>query len=203
MTRALAIPTVLAVLSSVLVFSAIACDEPVQVGQGTEVAGETPAAPAPAEAVATDAATAGQTETGPANWVDDDFVDSDSNRDPFRNFALTFKVRALEAPQREIIMPTTAIEQMKLIAIISGVDRPRAMLVDPAGIGYVVQRGDFVGRPEVVQSSGAESTPLTLNWRVERIRPGEVVLSREDPTAPGREPLTRILPLHESEGDSR
>jgi type IV pilus assembly protein PilP len=197
MRRALA-ACALSSLAWALVLATNACEDPVQVGQGLEGAGA--AAPAAPAVPTGDAATPGpDADDGLGNYVDDDFVESDSNRDPFRNYALTFKVRALEAPQREIIMATTAIEQMTLIAIISGVDRPRAMLTDPAGVGYVVQRGDFVGRPEVVQSSGAESTPLTLNWRVERIRPGEVVLSREDPTAPGREPLTRILPLHENE----
>jgi len=39
--------------------------------------------------------------------------------------------------------------------------------------------------------------PVTLNWRVDRIRPGSVVLTREDPTAPDKPPLTRVLPLHE------
>ena len=72
------------------------------------------------------------------------------------------------------------------------------MLVDPSGVGHVVERGDFVGRAEVVQAAGADSTPLTLNWRVDRIRPAEVVLTREDNT-PGAQVVTRVIPLHEGE----
>jgi type IV pilus assembly protein PilP len=95
---------------------------------------------------------------------------------------------------------------MRLMAIISNVAQPRAMLVDPSGVGYAVKRGDFVGRPEVVQTGGSESTPLMLNWRVDRIRgcargqtscSPEIVLTREDPTAPGRVPLSRVVPLYD------
>ena len=43
---------------------------------------------------------------------------------------------------------------------------------------------------------------VTLNWRVDRIRPNEVVLTREDPTAPNRPPLTRIIPLHTEDEDA-
>lgn len=72
------------------------------------------------------------------------------------------------------------------------------MLVDPLGVGHVVERGDYIGRPEVVQAgTGAEGMPVTLNWRVDRIRPNEVVLTREDPTAPDRTPLARVIPLHD------
>jgi type IV pilus assembly protein PilP len=131
------------------------------------------------------------------SYDDDDFVESERNRDPFRNYATMFKVRALETPQRAVVMPTTSIEQMRLMAIISGVARPRAMLVDPSGVGHVVARGDFIGRPEVVQTGGTDSTPLQLNWRVDRIRATEVVLTREDPTAPGRVPLSRVIPLYD------
>ncbi|MCA9601050.1 MAG: hypothetical protein KC417_03435, partial [Myxococcales bacterium] len=36
-----------------------------------------------------------------------------------------------------------------------------------------------------------------LNWRVDRIRPTEVVLAREDPTAPNRPAITRVIPLYD------
>jgi len=126
---------------------------------------------------------------------DEDFVEADTNRDPFRSFARMFKIRPPEAPQRTVIMGTTGIEQMRLIAIVTGVTNPRAMIRDPAGVGHVVERGDYIGRPEVVNAGGSEEMPVTLNWRVDRIRPDEVVLSREDPTTPNRASLTRVLPL--------
>ncbi|MEZ4248985.1 MAG: hypothetical protein R3B99_12165 [Polyangiales bacterium] len=143
---------------------------------------------------------AGVTEA--IQYGDDVFVEADvQNRDPFRSFAKAFRTRAVVVPQRTVLMPSTAIEEMRLVAIISGVAQPRAMLLDPTGVGHVVKRGDYIGRPEVLQTGGAESMPVTLNWRVARIRSGEVVLTREDPTAPDRPPLTRSLPLYEEGED--
>ena len=177
----------------VVIVAALGCDEPARVGPPPTPTG--PVAPAPAQpAAAADAGAEGLV----LNYQDEAFVESDANRDPFRSYATMFERRAVEAPQRTVKMPTTGIEQMRLIAIVSGVARPRAMLVDPVGVGHVVERGDFIGRAEVVQAgTGAEGMPVTLNWRVDRIRPNEVVLSREDPTAPDRTPLTRVIPLHE------
>ena len=86
---------------------------------------------------------------------------------------------------------------MKLIAIVTGIATPRAMLTDTSSVGHVVRRGDYIGRPEVVQAGGGEGMAVTLNWRVDRIRAGSVVLTREDPSSPDKPPLTRVIPLHE------
>jgi len=193
-----------------LCLGVVACDDPVQVGSGLEgnAAGAAEAAPDPAPAAGEAPPAAaegaegegeGTDDGGMLSYDDDDFVESERNRDPFRNYATMFRVRALETPQRAVVMPTTSIEQMRLMAIISGVARPRAMLVDPSSVGHVVARGDFIGRPEVVQTGGVDSAPLQLNWRVDRIRASEVVLTREDPTAPGRVPLSRVIPLYDEE----
>lgn len=179
-------------LLAALALTGAACDDPVTVGPRPVQPGQ--AGPSAAE-------DAGAADAGALilAYRDEDFVESENNRDPFRSYAKLFKMRAPVAPQRTVIMPTTGIDEMRLVAIVSGTPRPRAMLVDTAGVGHVVERGDFVGRPEVVQAGGAESMPVTLNWRVDRIRPGEIVLTREDPTAPNRAPLTRLLPLHEED----
>ena len=55
-------------------------------------------------------------------------------------------------------------------------------------------------KQKLSQGGGSESLPVALNWRVDRIRPGEVVLAREDPSAPGRPPLTRVIPLRDDVG---
>jgi len=130
-------------------------------------------------------------------YSDDNFVESDFNRDPFRSYTSLFKSAAAEIPQRTVVMSTTAIENMKLIAIISGVPSPKAMLVDGLGVGHIVERGMYIGRPEIVRAS--ENVSMTLNWRVHRIRENEVVLTRADPTDPNRPPLTRVIPLREND----
>jgi len=128
-----------------------------------------------------------------------DFAESDVNRDPFRNFAVELKGKTAVVAQRTVLMPTTPLRAMRLIAIITGIDQPRAMIVDERGVGHVTSRGDFVGQADVVQTGGAENLPVALNWRVDRIRENEVVLAREDPTGPNRPPLIQIIPLHPAE----
>jgi hypothetical protein len=136
----------------------------------------------------------------PRIFKDSDFVEGEHNRDPFRSLMVELSQTA-KAPvtQRKVLMPNTPIDALKLIAIVTGISQPRAMIVDEKGVGYVATRGDFVGQAEVVKSGGTENLPVSLNWRVDRIRENEVVLAREDPSAPNRPPLTRVIPLHEPE----
>jgi hypothetical protein len=126
---------------------------------------------------------------------DEDFNESVRNRDPFKSYSTVFRAKGPEDSQRPVIMPTTSIEEMRLIAIVTGMSKPKAMLVDPAGVGHVVERGDYIGRPKVIQASGSVS--MTLNWRVDRIRENEVVLTQQDPADPTRTALTKIIPLRE------
>ncbi|HSN81544.1 MAG TPA: pilus assembly protein PilP [Polyangiales bacterium] len=149
-------------------------------------------------AAAPDKAAPAKTDLGPIVYTDEDFVELDiQNRDPFRSYAKAFKAQAAAPAQRRVLMPSTSLDEMRLIAIVTGITTPRAMLTDTTQVGHVVRRGDYVGRPEVVQTGGSEGMPVTLNWRVDRIRPGSVVLTREDPTSPDKPPLTRVMPLHE------
>lgn len=174
----------------------VACEDEVAVGGQPVVA--TPVAVGAAAVAAPTEAAAVELKRVP--FRDDDFVESDRNRDPFRSFAKMFSVKPPETAQRNVAMPNTAIEEMRLIGIVSGTARPRAMLVDPAGVGHVVERGVYIGRPQVVQAT--ENVQMMLHWRVDRIRENEVVLTREDPTDPTRPPLTRVVPLREGEDPS-
>jgi hypothetical protein len=128
---------------------------------------------------------------------DEDFVESERNRDPFRSYSLTVGVKGEPElpldPQRPVVMPDTNVEEMRLIAVVLGLARPKAMLTAPDGVGYVVQRGDYLGKPKVLQATG--SVPMTLNWRVDRIREHEVVLTRQDPTDASHTPMSRIIAM--------
>lgn len=145
----------------------------------------------------------GETRAAPSMPVyrDEEFVEADTNRDPFRNYAASFRATGPDIVRggREVKMPNTSIEEMRLIGLVTGVANPRAMLIDRQGVGHVVRRGEYLGRSEVVQAGGTEDLSVTLNWRVDRIRAGELVLTRADPTAPNRPPLTRVIPLREEE----
>ena len=164
---------------------------PVQPADPTPVAEETPL-------VAPDAGVVAR------SYTDDDFVELDvRNRDPFRNFATAFQPTGANEARvsRNVKMPNTAIDDMRVIAIVTRISPPRAMIQDGSGVGYVVRPPDFIGRPEAVQVGS--DVPVQLQWQVARVRPGEVVLTRADPTAPDRPPLTRILPLHADEADGQ
>lgn len=185
----------------VAALSLAGCDDETAVterGAPGAVPGATPAAGAAAAGAAAGqngAPSAPTASREPVAYKDEDFVESITNRDPFKIYTTQYRADLPEGVQRRVYMPTTAVEEMRLIAIVTGVPKPKAMLLDPVGVGHVVERGDYVGRPKVIQASG--NVAMTLNWRVDRIRENEVVLTQEDATDPTRIAMTKIIPLRE------
>lgn len=133
-----------------------------------------------------------------------EFVESDRSRDPFRSFAKAFvnEARGEVRSQREVLLDQYSIEELKLIGIISRIHPEKAMLVDPTGVGHVIQRGQFIGRATVVQPAGGVGAAYEVNWRVDRIRDGDVVLVRDDPSNPEVPSSTRVLQLRTDEVSS-
>jgi type IV pilus assembly protein PilP len=135
------------------------------------------------------------------DFHEDDFAENDRSRDPFRSFAKLFtdqgkgRVRA----QRRVLLDHYSIEDLKLIGLITRTDTPRAMLVDPTGRGWVVTKGQFIGRPEVIHAGGPGGVDYELNWKIDRIRDNDVVLIREDPSHVDVAPTTRVIPLRTNE----
>lgn len=133
----------------------------------------------------------------PVDFQETAFVESERSRDPFRNFARVFvdEARGEVRSQREVVLEQYAIDELRLVALIQRIDPPRAMLVDPSGVGHVVQRGQFIGRASVVQPTGGVGAAYEVNWRVDRIRDGDLVLVRDDPSNPDVPSATRVVPL--------
>jgi type IV pilus assembly protein PilP len=130
-------------------------------------------------------------------YTENDFVESDHNRDPYRSFLVQREAVNKQAlNQRKVELAQYSIDELKLVAIVTGGEPPSAMFVDPSGKGTVVYRGTFMCRPEVVHIGGSNGPEYQLNWRVDRVRPADVVLIREDPAQPAIPPATRIVPLH-------
>lgn len=131
-----------------------------------------------------------------------DFMESDRSRDPFRSYAQTFvdEARGSVRSQREVLLDQYSIDELKLIAIVGNANPARAMLVDPTGVGHVVSRGQYVGRATLVQPAGGVGASYEVNWRVDRIRDGDVVFVRDDPSNPEAPSATRVVPLR-SEND--
>ncbi len=137
----------------------------------------------------------------PLDFQETSFVESERSRDPFRSYAQMFveEERGAVTSQREVVLEQYAVEQLKLVALVGGIEPARAMLVDPAGMGHVVKRGQYVGRASVVQPTGGTGASYEVNWRVDRIRDGDMVLVRDDPTNPDVPSATRVIPLRTDE----
>ena len=75
-----------------------------------------------------------------------------------------------------------------------GFSYPRAMVTDPDGKGWIVQRGDYMGRGERIRL-GPGMPEREINWRVVRVRPDRIILVREDPVQAGP-PVTRVMRLY-------
>jgi type IV pilus assembly protein PilP len=165
--------------------------------------GSAPTAPPPPPSRTAPAAVAAASASGlppelkGPEYTENDFVESDRNRDPFRSFMVQSQAVNREAlNQRKVELAQYSIDELKLVAIVLGTEQNRAMFLDPSGKGTVVYKGTFVCRSEVVHIGGSNGPEYQLNWRVDRIRDGDVVLIREDPAQPAIPPATRVIPLH-------
>ncbi len=171
--------------------------------------GVAPAAPkagAKAGAKVAPSASSAAVEVAPApkfDIVEAEFTESERSRDPFRSFAAAFKDenKGAAKSQREVVLSQFAIDELKLIGIVTRAEPARAMLVDPGGMGHVVQRGQFVGKADIVQAAGRTGASYEINWRVDRIRDGDIVLIREDPSNPDVPSATRVIPLRPEGSD--
>ena len=97
-----------------------------------------------------------------STFQEDEFAESERSRDPFRSLRRLFveEARGTVKSQREVLLDQYSIDELKLVGIVTRIQPAKAMLVDPSGKGHVVQRGQFVGRPEIVQAAGATERRL-------------------------------------------
>jgi type IV pilus assembly protein PilP len=167
----------------------LACEESVVIG--------TPRPADSAKAPQAQAAASAPRPRPSLELQDNDFAESDKSRDPFRSYARSF----VEEPsgqvqsQVDVKLEQYNLDQLRLIGIITRVHPERAMLVDPNGVGHVIKRGQFVGKPDVVQTAKDVGASYQVHWRVDRIRVNDVVFVREDPTNPDVPTATRVLLL--------
>ena len=87
---------------------------------------------------------------------DEDFVENDeTNRDPFHSYLRLFADHTVTKNRKvPAIFDRAGLEELTLIAIVSGDDNPRAMFRDATGFGQSVAKGDFLSR------SGARVTKI-------------------------------------------
>jgi type IV pilus assembly protein PilP len=144
-------------------------------------------------------------EPGPpkVEFQETDFGESDRSRDPFRSFAAVFveQAKSKVKAQVHVVAKQYSVDDLRLVGIVTRIHPPRAMFVDPSGRGHVVDHGDFLGRPEIVQG-GTTTTDYEIHWRVDRVREADVVLVREDPANPDVPSATRVCPIRKDDEDT-
>jgi type IV pilus assembly protein PilP len=117
----------------------------------------------------------------------EDFVESDNNRDPFRSYLSTFGGGPIVThPQHKIVLEKFALDELKLVAIVGGEGvPPRAMFLDPSGKGITVSRGEHMSK--------ADAT-------ITRIAPASVFFEIEEDMGGGKtRTVERVIELHAGE----
>lgn len=111
---------------------------------GKPVAAAAAAAPTGAEALAQRMAVLRRKVLREEDFAEND----DSNRDPFRSYLDTWIERGPKITQSVVsaIFAKFSLEELTLIAVVSGDANPRAMFRDPTGLGQTVKRGDYLSR---------------------------------------------------------
>jgi Tfp pilus assembly protein PilP len=110
-----------------------------------------PAAPAPAAPAANAADALAQRMAVLRRKVlrEEDFAENDdSNRDPFRSYLDSWIERGPKVTMSTVsaVCAKYSLEELALIAVVSGDANPRAMFRDPTGLGQTVKRGDYISK---------------------------------------------------------
>jgi type IV pilus assembly protein PilP len=137
----------------------------------------TPAAAVPvAPAAAAAAAAAAEPEKKPTEtWS----YSSVGKRDPFRSFLAELEVQGGALATRcATPLGKFELEQLKLVAVIVGLEDPVAMVEAPSGVGYAVRRGACIGK-----NGGT----------VAAVRSGEVVVTEFATRADGTKEKTQTV----------
>lgn len=158
-------------------------------GAAPGAAGGAPAtaAMAPSQALAPATKEGLLAEARKRQLTNEDFLENDSNRDPFRSFLATFAVQPpIVSKQHKIVLQKFALDELKLVAIVAGDGvSPKAMFVDPSGMGVVVVRGDHVSK---------------VDANVVRVAPDRVFFQYEEDLGNGKtRTVERVIELHAGE----
>jgi hypothetical protein len=80
---------------------------------------------------------------------EEDFAENDdANRDPFRSYLDSWIERGPKVTMATVsaVCAKYSLEELALIAVVSGDANPRAMFKDPTGLGQTVKRGDYISK---------------------------------------------------------
>ncbi len=118
---------------------------------------------------------------------EEDFFESESNRDPFRSFldALNRSSRGPVTSDVKVYFKDYGCEEIRLIAIIAGGLNPHAMFRDPRGIGLSIRVGDRICRSQakvirIVQDAVVVETEEDLGGAKTRPVQKRIPISNEE-----------------------
>jgi type IV pilus assembly protein PilP len=120
-----------------------------------------PAAP-PAAAQPADAGATAE-KPAAAEWS----YSSAGKRDPFRSFLSELDTSGPALATRcATPLGRYEIEQLKLVAVVTGLDDPVAMVQAPTGVGYTVRRGACIGKNGGVVAAVRSGELVVSEWAI-------------------------------------
>lgn len=125
-------------------------------------------AAAPAAKAAAPAAPAAASSEEPKKAVEQEWsYSSVGKRDPFRSFL----VESRNSPSALATRCATPLgryelEQLKLVAVITGLEDPVAMVEAPTGVGYAVRRGSCMGKNGGTVAAVRTGEIVVAEWAV-------------------------------------
>jgi len=161
----------LAVALAALAAAGIACGS--KKPAKPQAAAPAPAATAPAApgtAAPGTAATAGAppAEAAPAAPAEPEWAYSSvGRRDPFRSFLAEVRASASALATRcATPLGRFELEQLKLVAVITGLEDPVAMVEAPNGNGYAIRRGACIGKNGGTVSAVRSGEVVVSEWAI-------------------------------------
>ena len=124
--------------------------------------------PPPSSAAARPAAGAPAAEPAKPGPAEPEYAyTSVGKRDPFRSFLAELDAATRPATTRcSTPLGRFELEQLKLVAVVTGLDDPMAMVEAPNGIGYSLKRGACVGRNGGVVSAVRTGEVVVAEWTI-------------------------------------
>ena len=105
----------------------------------------------------------GATKEAEAEWA----YSSVGKRDPFRSFLSELAVQGGSLATRcSTPLGRYEVDQLKLVAVITGLEDPVAMVEAPSGVGYSVRRGACIGKNGGVVAAVRSGELIISEWAI-------------------------------------
>ena len=122
-----------------------------------------PAAPPPAAQAPAAAAAPEEKKSDVPEWS----YSSVGKRDPFRSYLTELaNSRGGLATRCATPLGRFELEQLKLVAIVTGLEDPVAMVEAPTGVGYAVRRGACIGKNGGVVAAVRSGEVVVSEWAI-------------------------------------